>query len=75
MPCEFWRTHYDYGLCGISDYYKRQSYNDPNFPDWKWQVRRCHAIYQDAIKRGVIKTTFYGYNHRISRGKKLVFKD
>lgn len=73
MRCEFWRKHYDYGLCGMSDYYKRESVNNPNFSSWKWQVERCHEIYTDAINRGVIKTKFYGYNHRYARGKNVIF--
>lgn len=50
----YWKTHWDYGFCGISDGYKESTFKDKRmFTDWKWQMEQCYKMYKDG-------TTFYG---------------
>ena len=63
----FWRTHYDYGFCGVSDGYYKNIVDDIRFKtDWRWQIEQCYQLY----KRG---TRFYAWKHRVSRGKNIIF--
>lgn len=51
------KRYYDFGLCGVSNYYHPEIVNDPRFfTDWKWQMQECHKLYKGG-------TTFYGAKH------------
>lgn len=55
---------YDKGICQFNSAYYKHYYNDPNWSNYEWQITKCWHLYDSAIKRGKIKTTFYGYNKR-----------
>lgn len=56
----YWRNgklYYDYGFCGISNYYHKDTVNNEKFfSDWKWQMDKCYELYKGG-------TTFYGRNN------------
>jgi hypothetical protein len=52
----------DYGLCQMHYPYHKEFIDSPEFHDWKLQLLRCWQIYEDAGRRGRLRTTFYGYN-------------
>jgi len=54
----------DRGICQLHPKYHAPFINSPGFKDWKNQVDYCWGVYQDAEKRGILKTTFYAYNVR-----------
>lgn len=54
----------DFGLCQLHYRYHRDFIDSPSFHDWRNQIDYCWEVYQKAEKRGVLKTTFYGYNVR-----------
>ena len=54
----------DVGLCQLSRQWHSDFINSPEFKDYKKQLEYCWGVYQDGVKRGRIKTTFYGYNKR-----------
>ena len=56
----------DSGVCQINRQYHSKFIDSPDFKDWKKQIDYCWGVYSDAVKRGKIKTTFYGYNARNS---------
>lgn len=63
----WWKRHYDYGFCGMSDGYKKHITDNPKFKtDWKWQVEQCHNEYTKG-------TRFYGWEHRFERGTNIIF--
>ena len=43
----------DVGLCQINSYWHPDIVKNPNFKDWKWQIRTCYSLYKNG-------TTFYG---------------
>jgi len=53
----YWRKgkqYYDWGACGVSDYYHSETVNDERFfTDTKWQLEQCWRLYAGG-------TTFYG---------------
>ncbi len=57
----------DYGLCMLNNQYHIAFIEDDNFNNWKDQADYCIRVYNDGIKRGIIQSTFYGYNHRLDR--------
>lgn len=66
---KFYRTHYDYGFCGMSDGYKKHITDDPRFlTDWRWQIDQCYKEYKAG-------TRFYGWEQRHERGKFVKFND
>ncbi len=56
----YWRKgkkYYDFGFCGVSNYYHPKIVNDKRFfTDWKWQLNKCYELYKGG-------TTFYGRNN------------
>lgn len=60
---------FDKGLCQLNSQYHSPFINSKEFKDWRKQIDYCWGVWQDAIKKGRIRTTFYGYNHRYTRSK------
>lgn len=58
----------DYGLCQVNSQYHSKFIKSPDFQDPYKQLDYCIGIWNDAMKKGRIKTTFYGYNVRNSVG-------
>jgi len=51
------RRYYDFGFCGVSNYYHSKLIQDPRFfTDWRWQMEQCFALWKGG-------TTFYGKEH------------
>lgn len=59
----------DYGICQLNDPLGGHInfIRSEEFKSWKNQADYCIRVYQDGINRGIIQTTFYGYNHRMER--------
>jgi len=59
----YWRNgkeYWDFGFCGISNYYHPQIVNNPKFfTDWKWQMEQCYNLFRGG-------TRFYGLDRRES---------
>lgn len=50
----YWKTHWDWGFCGASDGYQKNTVEDARFfTNWKWQLDQCYRLYKGG-------TTFYG---------------
>ncbi len=60
---------YDYGICQLCTKWHYNFIYTEEFQDWKAQVRYCWGVYQDARRRGILKTTFYG-REKLNRSKK-----
>lgn len=60
-----WKNgHYDYWLCQLNTQWHAPFVNSPEFKDAYKQIDYCFGVWQDAFKKGRIKTTFYAYNVR-----------
>lgn len=66
----------DYGICQMNSRYHKQfifknkkhgSFSQEFLDPYK-QLDRCIGIWNDAMKKNRIKTTFYGYNVRNTKG-------
>jgi hypothetical protein len=59
-----WEKHWDWGLCGTSDFYHPEITSDARFlTDYKFQVEQCWKMYSTG-------TIMYGKNVRyLSEGK------
>ena len=53
----------DYGLCQLNRQWHYKFINSEDFKDPFKQIDYCYGVYQDGMKRGIIRTTFYGYNN------------
>jgi hypothetical protein len=54
----------DFGVCQLNSRYHKKFINSQDFQNPYKQLDYCIGVWNDAIKRGRIKTTFYGYNVR-----------
>jgi len=54
----------DFGMCQLNMQWHEPFIRSEEFKDPYKQIDYCYEVYQDGIKRGKIRTTFYGYNHR-----------
>ena len=53
----------DVGLCQLNRQYHSPFIDSDEFNDYRAQIRYCWAVWQDAVKKGRLNTTFYGYNN------------
>ena len=58
----------DHGACQLNSQYHKKFINSPDFQDPYKQLDYCIGVWNDAIKKGRMKTTFYGYNVRNTTG-------
>ncbi len=65
--------HYDHWLCQLNYQWHKKFIDSPEFNDYKEQVKYCWGVYQDGVKRGKIRTTFYWFNVRHKTTKLLTF--
>ena len=71
----------DYWLCQLNAKYHRkwifankQNLKDwfsKEFQDWYNQLNYCWEVFQDWIKKGRLKTTFYAYNKRHDKAQRF----
>lgn len=54
----------DFGICQLNRQWHNKFIDSQEFKDPFKQVEYCWGVYQDGVKRGIITTTFYGYNKR-----------
>lgn len=64
----------DFGLCQLNRQWHWKFIDSPEFQDPFKQIDYCWGVYQDAINKDRIKTTFYGYNNRHKVEHLLTFK-
>jgi len=53
----YWKKHWDWGACQISDYYYKHITDDPRFWQAYWQLDKCLELYKGGTK-------FYWFKHR-----------
>lgn len=58
--------YYDFGICQLNKKYHKDFINSQEFQDPYKQVDYCFGVWQDAIKKWRLKTTFYAYRHRLA---------
>lgn len=58
--------YYDFGICQLNKKYHKDFINSKEFQDPYKQVDYCFGVWQDAIKKWRLKTTFYAYRHRLA---------
>lgn len=58
--------YYDFGICQLNKKYHKSFINSKEFEDPYKQVDYCFGVWQDAIKKWRLKTTFYAYRHRLA---------
>lgn len=56
--------HWDYGLCQLNYQWHKPFIDSEEFKDPYKQLDYCNWVFQDWIKRWIIRTTFYWYNNR-----------
>ena len=49
----------DWGLCQLHYPIHKTFIRSSDFQDWRKQVDYCYRVYQDAITKGRLSTTFY----------------
>jgi|GEM_PF-6608935 len=73
----------DYGLCQLNGQYhgkfifangrNRDSGYSQDFKNPKRQIEYCFEVWQDAVKKNRLPTTFYAYNIRHKRKNRFIF--
>ena len=58
----------DFGLCQQNSQYHSKFINSPAFKDPYKQLDYCIGIWDDAVKKKRLKTTFYAYSVRRTAG-------
>jgi len=54
----------DFGLCQLNMKYHEPFIRSAEFKNGNAQIDYCAGVWDNAMKRGIIRTTFYGYNTR-----------
>ncbi|MFA7309000.1 MAG: hypothetical protein WC045_02915 [Patescibacteria group bacterium] len=54
----------DHGLCQLNSAFHDKFIKGKSFKYWDQQLNYCWGVYKDAVARGIITHTFYGYNRR-----------
>ena len=52
----------DHGYCQLNSQYHKPFINSEEFKDPYKQIDYCISVWNDAVKKGRLKTTFYAYN-------------
>lgn len=63
--------YWDYGICQLNKKYHKAFINSKEFKDPYRQIDYCFNIFQKALAKGRIKTTFYAYNYRHACAKRF----
>jgi len=63
--------HWDWGVCQLNYQWHKPFIDSEDFKDWNKQVDYCYGVYQDAIQKNRLHTTFYGAGRLV---KNPVFK-
>lgn len=58
--------YWDFGICQLNYKYHKDFINSDNFKDPYKQIDYCLEVWQDAIKKWRLKTTFYAYKNRMA---------
>lgn len=64
IEVEYKKREQSFGYCQLNKNWHADFINSAEFQDEYKQIDYCLGVYNDAVSRGRIKTTFYGYNNR-----------
>lgn len=65
--------YYDYGLCQLNYQYHKEFIDSPEFKDWEKQTEYCIWVWNDAVKKNRLSTTFYAYNTRNDKKDHIIW--
>jgi hypothetical protein len=71
---QIWKNgYYDYWLCQLNYQYHKPFIDSEDFKSWEKQTEYCISVWNDAVKKNRLKTTFYAYNVRHKYKDRIIY--
>ena len=65
--------YYDYWLCQLNYQYHKDFIDSKDFKDWEKQTEYCIWVWNDAVKKNKLSTTFYAYKTRNAHKDRIIY--
>lgn len=65
--------YYDYWLCQLNYKYHKKFIDSEDFKNFEKQTEYCIWVWNDAVKKNKLSTTFYAYNVRNKYKDRIIY--